>query len=563
MINPLKCPQCFAVPLALLQKDYTLTIECDCGYKGNCSLDELFESKLINDVGKGFTCGNHHHSQKVKKFCINCQVWLCEKCIKEHLKYHNNHKLSEFEIKLNCKCKYHKYREVKYYCEKCQRKICEICKQGLYAFNELDDEQIEIFDNSDENEEENKCDNYDEYIHKFISLEQLKEKNDNIINELYITVFSPERNVQNDDYNLFKLFKLVLDDYDLTQMHTNYYTLNNIIENFDIDKLKDTNLDSCSMIKYSKMCHNIERNYQIRLKEKNQQMIDNNNQIFCMKILKDGRLAITTNLGIVNFYILPEFRKNSEINTKSIISMYYLHELENEMLLIGADSSIFVYEKRDKDYKLMKEIKTDVLINQIISLNEDVFLAISQSNVLFSFDTSFPHSLIFVQCFEQNKQSISNCTFLNLVHKLTESKILLGFSDHITIYNYETKKSEIIFDSASAKSYQSICEYKNDLVIGGMKTISFINKETYQIVFTKMVGFDTFFVKNIGVGTLLIGGDHFFYSFNTLNHKAKKFERNELLNPISLELGNNQILISEHTNFNILKIYEYSIVELE
>ena len=96
-----------------------------------------------------------------------------------------------------------------------------------------------------------------------------------------------------------------------------------------------------------------------------------------------------------------------------------------------------------------------------------------------------------------------------------------------------------------------------------MKTISFINKETYQIVFTKMVGFDTFFVKNIGVGTLLIGGDHFFYSFNTLNHKAKKFERYELLNPISLELGNNQILISEHTNFNILKIYEYSIVELE
>ena len=66
------------------------------------------------------------------------------------------------------------------------------------------------------------------------------------INELYITVFYPEHSWYNDNCNLYKLFKLVLDYYDLTQMHANYYILNNIIKNIDIDTLKKTKLDSYS-----------------------------------------------------------------------------------------------------------------------------------------------------------------------------------------------------------------------------------------------------------------------------------------------------------------------------
>ena len=113
MINPLKCPKCRTLPLALLQKDYTLKLICDCGYKGQCSLTDLFNNKLISSEQKIFQCEYKNHSEKGIKFCLKCQIWLCQKCLKEHNECNEKHQLIDIDLKLNCKCTYHKYREVK------------------------------------------------------------------------------------------------------------------------------------------------------------------------------------------------------------------------------------------------------------------------------------------------------------------------------------------------------------------------------------------------------------------------------------------------------------------
>lgn len=566
MINPLKCPKCGAVPLALLQKDNTLNLDCDCGYRGICTLEELFNNKLVNAKDVNFNCGYQQHNEKGIQFCINCQVWLCQQCFNKHNEYNNNHKFLEYEIKLNTKCKYHKFRDVKYYCEKCQKKFCEICKSGLYIAQDLifdkDNAQIENYSTFDNVENENNK-NYNECNHKFQSIALLKENKEISINELFIKAFSPEHNSPKENYYLFRFLKMVLEHYDLTQIKTNYYTLQNVIENFDVEQLIETKLDSVSLVKYSKTTHNIDKNYEIILKEKSKHSLDNGSEVYCMKILKDGRLAISMNEGLILFYILPEFKKDSEIKENNFQSMYYIHEMENENIIVGSDFSIFIYEKIGKNYKQVKELSNVQQINQIISLNQEIVLSISKNNILYSHSSFFPNSVLFVQQFTQYKNNQNYQTFLNLVYKLTESKILLGFSDHIEIFNYNTKRIEITINSTSAKSNQSICEYKEYLILGGMKTISFLNKTNYQVVFRKNVGFDSFFIKNVGVSTLLIGGDDYFYTFNDLNHQIKTIEKYEVKNPVSLELGDNKLLIAEQKDFNFLKIFEYSLNELE
>ena len=549
MINPLKCPKCRTLPLALLQKDYTLKLICDCGYKGQCSLTDLFNNKLISSEQKIFQCEYKNHSEKGIKFCLKCQIWLCQKCLKEHNECNEKHQLIDIDLKLNCKCTYHKYREVKYFCNKCQIKICELCKKGLYATQ----------GNYDIN-------NKEECYHNFVSLSSLISKQQHLnICSLYIEVDSQKENSNENETNnyLMKLLKLFLSLYDMANKTNNYSIIFNLLDNFDIFAMN--NVNHKTIAKYIKTNHTSKLRSKFTLFQENINLPEIKRELYCMRLLKDGRLAFSMNEGIIDIYSLPSFEEDTHIKEQNYIPMYYLHELDSGVLLCGSDSSIFCYEPQGKDFKRIKEIKISIgeSISQIISLNNELLASIS-NKVLRIFNNEFPFALSHIKQFntEDDKKNLE----MNIVYKVKEDLVLLGFKDnkHIVLYNYKTKTTEKTIEGIGTYSNDCIREFFDYLIIGGNKQISVVDKNKFEVVVNyENIICDVYYMVNVGINELLIGGDHYFYSFDVLNYKLTRLiEYNEITNKTYSEIGNNKIIVFTKSDFQ-LKLYKYITEEIE
>ena len=547
MINPLKCPKCRAVPLALLQKDYTLKIICDCGYKGQCSLSDLFNNKLINSQQETFQCEYKKHSEKGIKFCLKCQVWLCQSCIKEHNECNKEHQLINTDLKLNCRCTYHKHREMKYFCNKCHIKICELCKKGLYVTQGI------IYDNK----------NNEECFHNFVNLSSLISEQQHLnICSLYLEVDSQKDNSNENETNnyLIKLLKLFLSLYDIANRTNNYYIILNLLDNFDIFAMN--NVNHRTIRKFIKTNHSFIKS-QFTLSQVKIELPEFKMELFCIRLLKDGRLAMAMNEGIIKIYSLPSFKEDAEIK-ESKDSMYFLFELDSGILLCGSDFAIFCYEPHGKDYKRIKVINIAQSITQIISLDNELFAAISNTQLsLFIFNKEYPFDLAYVEDFRVKDGYKSQ--ELNIVYKIKENLVLLGYKDknHIDFYNYKTKTTEKIIDEIGTFSYDCIREFLNFLIIGGQKQISVVDKNKFEVVAVcNNILCDVYFIVNFGINKLLIGGDDYFYSFDVLNYTLTKLVNHEIKNKAYAELENNRIIVFEKSEL-LLKLYNYSTEEID
>ena len=66
---------------------------------------------------------NKTDNNQIFKYCFNCKIYLCNKCLFNH---EQNHIFFE-NVQLNIKCKLHPKNKNKSYCINCNLHLCDDC----------------------------------------------------------------------------------------------------------------------------------------------------------------------------------------------------------------------------------------------------------------------------------------------------------------------------------------------------------------------------------------------------------------------------------------------------
>ena len=129
--NHIICFNCLIKDLTLSQfknceNKKNVLFHCTCNI-GNAFIPfEEFQKTLkkINDPIAPRNCREH---QKVSsKYCRDCELWLCDKCLEIHKVFNEIHNLQEKEFPLKEICKDHSEFTL-YYCMECKHEICTFC----------------------------------------------------------------------------------------------------------------------------------------------------------------------------------------------------------------------------------------------------------------------------------------------------------------------------------------------------------------------------------------------------------------------------------------------------
>lgn len=129
--NHITCFNCLIKDLTLSQfkncenKD-SIIFRCSCNV-GTASFSyDKFQKILIkiNTPIPPRKC--KEHSNEGTKYCRDCELWLCDKCLEIHKVFNQIHSLEEKELPLREICDTHSEYTL-YYCMQCRKEICSYC----------------------------------------------------------------------------------------------------------------------------------------------------------------------------------------------------------------------------------------------------------------------------------------------------------------------------------------------------------------------------------------------------------------------------------------------------
>ena len=129
--NHIICFNCLIKDLTLSQfknceNKKNVLFRCTCNVGNAFIAFEEFEKTLkkINEPVAPRKCREH---QKVgSKYCQDCELWLCDKCLEIHKVFNQIHNLKERESPLREICEDHSEFTL-YYCMECRHEICAFC----------------------------------------------------------------------------------------------------------------------------------------------------------------------------------------------------------------------------------------------------------------------------------------------------------------------------------------------------------------------------------------------------------------------------------------------------
>ena len=129
--NHITCFKCLIKDLTLTQfknceNNSSIIFRCSCNI-GTASFPfEEFQKilKKINAPIKPRKC--KEHSTEGIKYCKDCELWLCSKCLEIHKIFNESHILEEKEAPLKEICEAHS-EYTQYYCLECRKEICFKC----------------------------------------------------------------------------------------------------------------------------------------------------------------------------------------------------------------------------------------------------------------------------------------------------------------------------------------------------------------------------------------------------------------------------------------------------
>ena len=179
--NHICCINCIIKDLLLLQfknlenkNNIQLNCRCIVGKSSQMELsDFILKIKEVNNkIIEKHKCKEHENEGT--KYCKDCELWLCEECIKIHSIFNKDHSLIEKEIPLRNKCKIHSNEYNQYFCLNCKEDICPLCLTMNGNHRDHKSIKFDKFLNlKEEIRSKLKMKTYDEFIK---NMENIKEK---------------------------------------------------------------------------------------------------------------------------------------------------------------------------------------------------------------------------------------------------------------------------------------------------------------------------------------------------------------------------------------------------
>ena len=150
----------------------TLTIHCKCK-NGSCDLSLIKIHDFLKKKPEITMIKCKSHSAKAQKFCKECKIFLCEKCLTNHNELFSQHLLEEaikqqkIMTESNITCKKH-IKEYTEYCKTCKSSLCPFCLNDQKIISNHKDHNIisykKIIDSVKETNKKMQFSNYDSFL---------------------------------------------------------------------------------------------------------------------------------------------------------------------------------------------------------------------------------------------------------------------------------------------------------------------------------------------------------------------------------------------------------------
>ena len=564
------CETCYKIPSVQIifeNGEPYLDITCICGYKKEQLSKYL--SKIIKQSEKSSMryfflqnkiCGiDKEHNKKKSKYCLNCNLWLCDKCLKIHNDLSESpHSLMDKKILLNTICDVHKQTSASFYCETCHKSICYFCSNTIHShhfFENLKNKFVKI------EYELNRKIIYDFYIknrsiNSYSTQMILSIINDEIKKLKNMKeMITKELKKQNEiNYNIYSFISILYDNYSQSKKYNNYQIIKNLLDNTCFNKKlddsilkiksKDINIDSMFKQYLLVLSKNklIESKYPIILKEINSNQIENPiNSLIVVKdyiILKDSnsfsfylkdnlkmKKCFTDELGIGKIIVLKN--KKLAITVKNIIRIFNydifksIDTIDEKKIIVDIILSentniiVLTIENEIKLYDYEKKINTKLFhfnyeINNIIELTSSLILCSSENKVIELNANKNKNSIVLFK--HENK--------INIIYKLISGNFIVGSKEKISIYlDDKGIYSEISFFYNDC-NIKNVCEFLQKFIF-----ISFEDK-TFKIYDYKTFNLSYVFMKDSSVEFLCQFDDKDLISFSNNHIKIWSVEMN-------------------------------------
>ena len=471
--NHTTCLECLVKSLLLsqfksIENTTTAVFSCKC-HMGTVeiSFDELISK--IEEMNKPRLPGKcRKHNTEGIKYCLDCELWLCQKCIDIHSEFNAMHSLEERAHPIHQVCEEHG-ESTKFYCQICKKEICSLCviknaKHYEHSYIRLEDFEIltnEIKMKFKYKTFEELCEHLKEIESKLG--EELDEKVKNV-NNMFDDVKKMIEDAQN-EYNrimeekknstlsVIEIIKQCFNNFyfELNKKEQNYYTLdylNRIIEILTINAFYP-NTDELITI----------QNEIKKFKSKNPFMFQINNRENPYPFILPNLSSFKKTSLSTTFLLKPkkEVKKSSSISNLED-TVYSMVKLSNgNSFAVAVGSSIHIYEDIDTSttpIKLIGHQKTvlclcEVNSNQLISGSEDKTIKIWNIN-----NKSCEGTIT------GNYERVDS-----IVH-LTENLIAAGTRNNIRVYDIKSKE-EKFFLFGHEKGVCSIIQINPTMIITG------------------------------------------------------------------------------------------------
>ena len=135
------CDKCNKTP-NIVNIDYmenNIEFDCEEHKIHKLKIDEYLNS--ISNFQECQKCYNRFYANN--KYCLNCKIILCDKCLYDHKKEFSEHNIIRNED-YNIKCKEHIEESYVGYCNTCKKSICNECKRTRKHINHQKYDFLEI-----------------------------------------------------------------------------------------------------------------------------------------------------------------------------------------------------------------------------------------------------------------------------------------------------------------------------------------------------------------------------------------------------------------------------------
>ena len=475
--NHITCFNCLIKDLTLSQfknceNKSNIIFRCSCNI-GTASFPfEEFQKilKKINAPIPPRKC--KEHSTEGAKYCRDCELWLCDKCLEIHKVFNDVHILEEKELPLKEICEVHS-EYTQYYCMECRQEICSYCvanggkhKEHKYIkFSQFNKYLQDIKDKLKFKTLEECEKNLEEIRNKKNKEKEDKIKNlENTVNELIKIVNSVKdyyiKDIGEKMESLNKVIDIMKESYKyfynlLENEKQDYYSLNYLKQMVEITDMKT------AYSNYDELMEAINLINKFKLKTPFLYEINTTEMPspYTIDAYSFNRLKRSV-ASKFSFRNLRQFKYEKKINIL-INSINYIINLNNEAngIAIAAGNDILIIEDLNNFDPENPEVMSGhtKIITSLVLLTENKLASGSEDKTIKLWDIKSRQCLSTIT---GNYESIQSLL------KIDDNTLAAGSHDTIRVFNTDNKK-ELYSLIGHEKSVCTMIKLSDDKIVSG------------------------------------------------------------------------------------------------